>query len=171
MFLPQGGRRRARPSLKSIALSVLVLIGSIYAVTTVFLLAYIYVPIAAGGVIALAVFAYRGRILFERMPPPYGKGRTSKVDAKSALRSGILLTLLGGLSLIVLMGSVFFLTPDLFFTLLFGVIIGLPLSEVFFFALTSIYERRSRARIYFFSEETGTEDEPLLLKGVEVSEE
>jgi hypothetical protein len=108
----QEGERRARPSIKSLLLSVLVFSGVIYLSATRFFFYDTYLPLGVALVIALAVFAYRSRNLREKMPEPYGKGRTSTVDAKAALRSGILLSVGGGLSLVGLMGSVFFLPSE-----------------------------------------------------------
>jgi hypothetical protein len=167
----QEGERRARPSLKSILLSVLVFSAVIYLAATRFFLYDVYMPVGVSLVISLVVFAYRSRNLRQKMPEPYGKGKTSTVDAKAAMRSGILLSVGGGLFLVGLMGSVFFLPSEVFFAILLGVIGGLPLSDIFFFALTTQYERKSGCRVLYVTNETTIEGETALVKSVALSED
>ncbi len=75
----------------------------------------------------------------------------------------------GGMSLVGLMASVFFLPPEIFLALFFGVTGGLPLSQLLFFTLVTWYETRSGKRIFYVSVETTIDDEPVLVKAVEMS--
>lgn len=169
MFDPSN-RRRARPSKKSIGLSVTVASATIY-LATGFFLSDVYIPILVALAVSTAVFWFRSSRLRRALPPPYGQGRTTTIDAKAATRSGILLTVGGGALTIGLMASVFFLPPEVFFAILFGVTAGLPLSEVFYFALVASYERKSRAKVFFVNQETGLQGESVLMKAVEMSED
>lgn len=171
MMFSQEGERRARPSLKSLLLSVLVFSAVVYLAATRFFFYDTYLPLGVSLVVSLAVFAYRSRNLHEKMPEPYGKGKTSTVDTKAAIRSGILLAVGGGLFLVGLLGSVFFLPSEIFFAILLGVIAGLPLSDIFFFALTTRYERKSGSRIFYLTDETMVDGETVLVKSVTMSQD
>jgi hypothetical protein len=163
-------KRRARPSWLSLGLSLLVFTATIWlAVTTVFYY-YVYMPVIVALAISTAVFLYRARSLRARMPAPYGGGEPTIVTLKAAMRSGILLTVGGGGSLVGLMATVFFLPPVISLSIIFGLIIGLPLSEILFFTLVTRYERRSGTSVFFVNEETEIDGETALVKTVEMSE-
>lgn len=118
--------------------------------------------------VSLSVTGYRFRSLRSGMPKPYGLGKPSSIDAKSAARSGLLIVLGGIFCLVVVLGSVYFLPPVAFFALIFGLMAGLPLEELVFFALVTRIERASRTRIFSVTEETEQGGEEVLLKTVEM---
>jgi len=162
-------RRRARPSLKSLALSSVVFVGALWLAFANFFFYYVYIPAFVALVISLAVFSYRTIRLRAAMPEPYGKGQTSVVGAKAAIRLGMIIAFGGGALLIALMASVFFLPPVAFFALLFGVTAGMPLSQILFFGIVSWYERKSSMKIYFVNEETQANDEEVVVRSVDMA--
>jgi len=127
-----------------------------------------YVPVTAALVVSLSVTWFRFRGLRSGLPSPYGRGRSSSVSARSAARSGILLMLGGVLSLVLVLGSVYFLPPVAFFGLVFGLMAGLPLEELVFFGLVTRLERASDTRIFSVTEEAGDEGDLVLVKTVEM---
>ena len=169
MLFGEGNRKRARPSLPGLGLSLMILVVTVYLALIRFFLYLAYIPLLIALGISLVVFLFRARNLNAWMPEPYGRGRASKVDSKSAMRLGVIFSLGGGLSIIGLMASVFFLPPELFLGLFFGVTAGLPLSQVLFFVLVAWYERRSGMRIFYLSAETSEGDETVLVKSIELS--
>ena len=166
-MFPSGDRRRVRPSVRSIAVSAVVLAGSLTLASQVFQY-YVYAPLLAAIGISLSVTWFRFRSLRSMMPEPYGGGKRSSIDAKKAARSGILIVLGGILTLVVVMGSVFVLPPVAFFALIFGIMAGLPLEELLFFGLVTRLEKKSETRIFSVTEETGEEESTVLVKTVEM---
>lgn len=143
--------------------------AAIYLAAAAFFFYEVYMPIIAALIISSAVLCYRARGLKEAMPEPYGRGKASTLDAKATERLGILLAVGGGLSTVGLMASVFFLPPEIFFSVLFGVTAGLPLSQVFFFTFVTWYERKSRKKIFFVNEDASVGKDEVFVKTVEMS--
>jgi len=169
VLLSPSPRRRARPSKKTLALSLFVFVGTMCLGYVSLFGQDIYLPLALSLCLSFLVFWLRARNLRALMPGPYGAGRTRVIGTKEATREGLLLAFGGGAALVGLMGSVFFLPPEAFFVLLFGVIAGLPFSQVLFYSLVTRYERKSKARIFFINEETGAQGAPTLIKSIEMS--
>lgn len=160
-MLSSGKRKRVRPSPAGLALSTAVLAGALAYSAEVFHY-YVYLPVAVGAAIALAVLGLRLRGLRSGLPEPYGKGSVSRIDAKAAARSGLLFAVLGIVAIVGVFGSVFFLPAIAFFSLVFGVTVGLPMEELLFFSLVSRIERASGTRIFRVTEEVGQGGEEIL---------
>lgn len=135
----------------------------------IFLFEYIfYLPLLVALAIMFAITFYRMRGLRVRLPKPYGSGMPVYVGPRQTARTGLLI-LLGGIVLIVLpLASVFFLPPIAFFTLVFGLISGLPLSEIAFFIAIVYLERLSRSSLFSLTEESERDGKTLLIKTVEM---
>ncbi len=156
-----------RPGIKSLALSCVVFPSSLYLATQLPFDGF-YEPLSAVLLVSAAVVWYRYWGVRKGLPEPYGRGRVTVIDAARAARSGWLIVL-GGIVLIVgVMGSVFILPPVVFFSLVFGLMGGLPLSEVLFFLVVSRMERIGRGRIYSFAEEGEEDGVTVLRKTVEL---
>ncbi len=153
--------------MKSLVFSIVVSSATAY-VGWELLLYYLYEPLTVAAVVAILVALFRFRSLRSGMPAPFGLGRASVIDEKATARSGFLLVLGGIISVVGLMGSVFFIPPELYFVLLLGIIAGLPLSVIVFFALVAFVEARSSSRIYLVAEEATKEGETVLVKTVEM---
>lgn len=113
---------------------------------------------------AAAAVWIRTRSLRAGLPEPYGKGKVSTIDAKKATRDGLLLALAGALATFGVLGSVYVLPPVVFFSLVFGLAAGLPMSEIVFFAVVARLEKASESRIFRVTEETEDEGKPALVK-------
>ena len=162
-----GLRRRARPSVKILVFSLAVFSAAVY-VGWELLFNSLYEPLAAAAIVALLVTLFRFRGLRSGLPTPYGRGRVSIIDEKSAYRSGLLLVLGGFVSMVGLVASVAVIPPELYFVLLMGIIAGLPVSQAVFFALVAIVEARSRSKIFWVTEETTKHEKTVLVKTVEM---
>jgi hypothetical protein len=167
-MLGPGHRRRLRPSLKSLGLSLLVCPSALY-IGWLFFGYYFYVPLLASLAVALALAWFRMRGVSASLPEPYGKGRTTTIDADAAARSGLLVVLAGILSSVGLMGTVFFLPADIFFVVVVGLMAGLPMNEIVFFALVARIERKCRSRIFSVTDETSQGGKDVLAKSVELA--
>lgn len=163
-------RRRLRPTLKSLGLSLVVCPSALILGWSLFGYLF-YAPLLASLAVALAVVWFRMRGLKSALPEPYGNGRVSKIDARTAVRSGVLIILAGVLSLVVFMGGFYLLPSEAFFlfVLVFGLMAGLPLSEIVFFALVTRLERKSKSRILAVTEETSENGKTVLVKTVELA--
>ena len=166
-MLLSGLRRRARPSVKILVFSLAVFSAAVY-VGWELLFNSLYEPLAAAAIVALLVTLFRFRGLRSGLPTPYGRGRVSIIDEKSAYRSGLLLVLGGFVSMVGLVASVAVIPPELYFVLLMGIIAGLPVSQAVFFALVTVIEARSRSKIFWVTEETTKEEKTVLVKTVEM---
>lgn len=140
----------------------------IFAGSQVFFFYQFYLPIVATASVCGIVSWFRVRGLRMALPEPYGAGRVSTIDAKSTVRSGLMIVLGGVLALVVLLGSVYLLPPHVFFAAVFGLVAGLPLSEVVFFLQVALLEKKANGRIFSISEESRRGDEPVLVKTVEL---
>ncbi len=154
--------------MKSLGLSIAVCSAALYLAALLFGYLDFYMPFAAVLVIALAALWLRARGLRSGLPEPYGKGKVSTTDTKRATRVGLLIALGGALSTVVLLASVFFLPPAVFIAVVFGIMAGLPLNEVVFFALVARYERISKSRIFLITEETEEGGKTALVKTFEL---
>lgn len=128
-----------------------------------------YAPLLASLAVALALVWFRMRGLRSGLPEPYGNGKVSTIDAASAARSGMLIILGGILSMVLLLGSVYFLPWLAFFVLVFSLMAGLPLNEIVLFALVARLERRSQSRIFSVTEETSQNGKTVLVRTVELA--
>lgn len=165
-----GHGRRVRPSLKSLSFSVVFSLVTLY--LTVFLGLFggwVFVPILIAALVALGVALFRLRGVAAGLPPPRGKGSVTRIDARRTMRDGILILVGGSLLMIGLFGSVFLVSPSVFFfPVVFGLMSGLPLSVVAFFGLTAWLENKNGGRIFFVTVETTEGGKTVLVKSVEL---
>lgn len=162
--------KRARPSVRSLAFSLAVcLLGVYFTVTAGLFGALLYVPLAVAVGVGLAVCAFRSRGLLLSLPSPYGRGKITRIDARSTYRDGILLMVGGVASVAGIFASVYFVSPFiLFFPLTFGLMIGLPLSQPLYYASVRYFEGISKSRIFVMTEEVTENDRTVLLKTAEL---
>jgi hypothetical protein len=166
-MFPTSSSRRVRPSFKSLLFSVLIV--GIAAYTLLSLLdgeAFLSLILALG--IALGILAYRNSSLQSRLPEPHGRGRPAYVGVAQMRRTGILLIIGGILVVVIPIASVSFLPPLYFFTLIFGIIIGFPSSEVLFFLRVNQLETRLGGTFRSVTEESDADGEQLLIKTVRI---
>jgi hypothetical protein len=128
-----------------------------------------YVPLATAILVCFIVTWFRFRGLKSGLPKPYGRGRSTSVNARKAMRGGILIMLGGILGVVLVLGSVYFLPPVAFFALVFGLMAGLPLEELVFFSIVTRLERTSKTRIFSVTEETTEDEDVVLVKTIEMS--
>lgn len=128
-----------------------------------------YIPLLASLTVALVLAWFRMRGVRAALPEPYGKGRTKTIDADAAARSGLLIVLAGILSLVGLMGTVYILPPDIFLVVVIGLMAGLPMNEIVFFALVTWTESRYQSRIFSVTDETSQGGRDVLVKSVELA--
>ena len=160
-------RRRLRPSLRSLGLSILVCVAALLLMVRLFSYPFA-IPLIAIAIVASSVSWVRRRTIVSGLPPPYGQSRISVVNAKSSQRSALLL-MVGILSAtVVLFGTAAVLPPEVFFSIIFGLMIGLPLAEIVTFVGVSRIEGRSRSNVYSITDERGDDGEPELVKSVEL---
>ena len=74
----------------------------------------------------------------------------------------------GAASMIGVMGTVFLLPPALAFALIFGLMIGLPLSNALYFAEVSLLEKKVGGEIYSVTEESEADEVAVLRKSFEI---
>jgi hypothetical protein len=163
-------RRRLRPTLKSLGLSLVVCPSALY--LGWYLFGYLfYDPLLASVAVALVVVLFRMRGLRSSMPEPYGNGRVSTIDANTAARSGLLIVLAGMLSFVAIIGGFYFLPSEALalFVLIFGLMAGLPMNEIVYFALVTRLERKSRSRIFAVMQETSESGRVVVVKSVELA--
>jgi hypothetical protein len=67
------------------------------------------------------------------------------------------------------MGTVFFLPADIFFVVVVGLMAGLPMNEIVFFALVTWTESRYQSRIFSVTDETSQGGRDVLVKSVELA--
>jgi hypothetical protein len=67
-----------------------------------------------------------------------------------------------------LFGIVLFLPPIDYFSVLFGLIVGLPLSEVASFVQVSLIENRAKSTAYAVVQESRGSEGPVLMKSAEL---
>ncbi len=162
--------RRARPSIASLAFSLAVCgAGLAFTVYAGLFGALLYVPLAIAAVIGIAICAYRFGGLRASLPKPYGEGRVTRIDATATYRHGVLIMVGGVLALVAMFGSVYLVSPFiLFFPLVFGLMIGLPLSQALYYASVMRLEERAKGRIFVMTEEVTENDQAVLLKTAEL---
>ncbi len=162
MFPSVPGRKRARPSLPSVGLSLVIAVAALYLVVYLFE-GSAYVPISVALLMAAGVYLYRSRRLRKRLPSPHGDALPETIGARHMARTGLLMVV-GGLAFVVLpLASVFFL-PILFFILYLALPLGISLAEVLQFAWISRIEAKAGAEVYSITEETELEGKPALVK-------
>ncbi len=165
MNVPDRSRKRLRPALWSLAFSTAVVLTSL--TVALFLFEYdAYMPLTATAVISLSVALFRVRRIRPRLPPPHGSGRASSTDTARSTRQGVTIILLAVLLIFVPYATIFFLPPLVFFALIFGLIAGLPLTELVLFAWVTFLEGRSKGRFYTVSETTEEDGNEVLVKSV-----
>jgi hypothetical protein len=165
-----GGRRRIRPGIKSFALSCFVCPAGLYLSTFLPFDSFLE-PLSATLVIALAVALFRFGRLRQGLPEPYGRGKTSVYDATAMARSGVLIIIGGAVLMVGVIGSSLLVPtfpPAAYFSMVFGLMAGLPLSEVLFFAEVSMVERSAKGRVFEVAEETEEGDSSVLRKSIEI---
>ncbi len=151
------GRRKVRPSKASVAWAIIVLAAALLLAPELFA-GLSYLPVAAMVCVAAPLAAFRLRSLRQGLPEPWGKGRASVLDSRSTYRSGLLMLVGGGVLIVLLFGSVFFIPPIDFFIILFGISGGLPLSVVLYYAGVRTVEMKSKSTIFIVVEEEPMED-------------
>ncbi len=164
-MLQSGDRRMVKPSVRSVVFSLAVALIALVVARYYFPSDY-YVPVASAIVVSLGVTWFMHRRLRPYLPAPYGEGKTSSMDAASTMRSGLLLIVGGIVCLIGVFGSVYLLPPPVYFSVIFGLMIGLPLAELFYFGLVNRLERSTMTKIYWVTEEKNEGDDLVLLKSV-----
>jgi hypothetical protein len=169
-LLDFGDRKRVRPSLKSLFFSVVVCLAALY--LTLFLGPFgsgAYVPVLIAAVIALGVSLLRLRGLLAGLPPPYGRGKVTRIDSRRTARDGVLLILGSAFLIVALFGSVLVVKPsEFFFPAIFGLMLGFPLSVAVFFGFTAGLESRTKSRIFSVAAETKEGGKAVLVKSVEL---
>ncbi|QQG49489.1 MAG: hypothetical protein HY247_04105 [archaeon] len=160
-------RKRVRPSLKNFAYSGGVLLAAVY-VSGFLPFDSVLEPLGAMLATGSAVGLFRYLRLRSRIPKPYGEGKITEIDAARAARSGLLMVAAGGAVMVALVGGSYFIPGAILFTIIFGLIGGLPLQELIFFLTVVALERRSVAKLYAVTQETEVAGRPLLRKTVEV---
>jgi len=170
------GRKKARPSTANLVWSALVFAAAIFLAWTFFSVISprsFYVDVLFSligmGVIAALPSLYRLRGLKRGLPEPYGEGRVSIIDSKSASRAGYLLVIGGLLCIVLLFGSVFFIPVLDLFVIMFSLAGGLPLSQVVFFLMVFSIERAAGSRIFEVIDETTQDGASVLSKTFELS--
>jgi hypothetical protein len=166
-LFPTSSSRRVRPSLKSLILSMLVVGFAAYTVVSL-LDGEAYLSLMLALVIALGILAYRNSSLQSRLPEPHGRGRPAYVGVAQMRRTGVLMVIGGILVVVIPIASVSFLPPLYFFTVIFGIIIGFPSSEVLFFLRVNQLETRLGGVLRSVTEESDAEGEQLLIKTVRI---
>lgn len=162
------GRKKARPSMVSLVWSALVFAATIPLAWT-FFSDYVYIPLIGMAVLAALPSLYRLRGLKRGLPEPYGEGRVSIIDSKSASRTGYLIVGAGILCIVLLFGSVFFIPVFDFFVIMFSLTGGLPLSQVVFFLMVLSIERAAGSRIFEVIDDTTRDGASVLSKTFELS--
>ena len=164
-------RRRARPSIKSAVFSAaLAAIAVLFAAWTGLFGLQLYAPAAVALLSAFAVLIFRVRGLRAALPKPYGLGKVTRIDSRRSARDGVLIVVGGFASLVGVFASAYFLNPFLvFFPLTFGLMIGLPLSQLLYLASVMRFEAMAGGKIYTVSEESTEDGAAVLLKSTELS--
>ena len=165
-----GYRKRIRPSLRSFSFSTAFFLAALCA--TIVLDPFgnaIYFPILIAALVASGVSMFRLSGLRSSLPPPYGKGKVTRIDSRRTARDGILILLGGVLSMMGLFASVLLVRPALFFfPATFGLMLGLPVSQVIFFGAVTRFENASGSKIFSITEETTEEGKEVLVKSIEL---
>ena len=149
-------------------MSALVFAGSL-SVATQFPFYSLLEPLSAIIAVGTVVSWVKLRGLRDGLPEPFGKGKVSIIDAKSAARSGMLVTLGGVFLTIGVLGSVFIFPPEAFFAGVFGLTGGFPFAQILFFVLVYRLERAGKGRIFTVTEETEEDGRSVLRKSVELA--
>lgn len=157
-----------RPSIKSLLFSSVVCFAALYFALFLFEGDFPF-PLVASIIVAGTFTWYRMRNLRQALPSPYGKGKLSVLSAASSLRSGLLIIVAGAVLTFGLLGTVYFLPPLVFFTLVFGLAGGLPLGEVLFFTLVTRLELKSGRKIIAVMEEADEDGREAYVKTVELT--
>jgi len=168
-MFPTSPSSRLRPSLKSLSLSVIVVAVSSYVVLGLLGLAA-YPSFVLALAIAVVTLLYREAGLRSRLPEPFGRGEVSTLTAGDMRRTGILIVIGGILLVVVPVASVSFLPPLYFFTLIFGIVIGFPVSEVVYFARVAMVERRLGGVLRTYTAESDAGGEEMLIRSVRLEE-
>ncbi len=164
-------RRRVRPSRTSLVYSAsLAVVTALFALWTGIIGLQLYAPAAIAAASALAILLFRVRNLRLAFPHPYGQGRVTKIDSRKSMRDGVLIIVGAALSIGGVFASAYLVSPLLiFFPVVIGLMIGLPCSQLLFFAFVLSSERAVGSKIYAVSEETTEDGRAVLLKSVELS--
>lgn len=164
-MLPVSPRRRVRPSSASVVLSAAVFVLAAY-LLGVLLGQYSGFALLLAFIILAGVATYRYRGLGSSLPGPQGRGRESRVGPAQVWRTGLLMIL--GIVLVVAIPvvSTAFLPPLYFFSLLFGIVLGFPASEIVFFVLVLRLEKRLGGRLFTITEDAEEDGVEILIRTV-----
>jgi len=161
------GRKKARPSNATLVWSAILFTATI-PLAWLFFSGYVYIPLFGIVVLAAIPSSYRFIGLRRGLPSPYGAGRVSILDSRSAFRGGILLVVGGFCGIVLLLGSVFIIPVFDFFVIMFSLTGGLPLSQIAFFLMVFSIERTSGSRIYVVTDETTQDGTSVLERTIEM---
>jgi len=167
MFSPQR-RKRLRPGLKSIGLSLVVCPVALAMGWLVYQGGF-YAPLLVALVVGVGLTYARMRGMGSSLPEPYGRGRITTIDSNAAARSGMMIVFGGILLMFGVVGSVFILPPFEYFAMVLGLSAGLPMSEILVFATITRLERKSRGQIISITEEAVQDGRDVLLKSIELN--
>jgi hypothetical protein len=119
--------------------------------------------------VAAAVLVFRFLRLKPVLPEPFGKGQVRETRAEDAARSGMLLLLGAAAWIIGLMAGSFFIPGEVLFTIIFGLMAGLPMSNVLYSILILGIEVRVGGTLYSTNEEYEEDGESFLQRRISVS--
>lgn len=163
--IPEG--KKVVPSLKSLTLSLVVF--SISTGLALYLFEYeFYMPLLVALAVACLLSYVRFRSLRSRLPEPYGKGLVTYSDSEQAQRMGLLLIAGGVLLIVVPIASLAFLPPLYFFSLIFGIVSGLPAVEILYFAGVSMMQRSYSSTFVSMTERTEKDGAEVVVRWLEV---
>ena len=168
-MMGMGDRRRVLPGRITIGYSLGLFAAGAYVSTQLPFTIGIIEPLIAGASLAIGLTAYRLARLRRGLQPPYGGGKVSTVTAKGLARSGQFM-FLGTLGLFVgILGTVFILPPEVFFLMIFALVVGLPLANLGYYLGVRYFEQKKGGRIYAVLEDDENDEGPVLKKSFELS--
>jgi hypothetical protein len=165
-LFPTGySRKRVRPSYWSLLLSLAICGIALY--YTIYLFeGYSFIPLLILLAVTVGITWYRYRDLKLKLPRPYGSAKAVLLGPRGATRQALFFILAVILLVAILVTSLYFLPPLAFFSLIFGLTAGLPLTEIVFFGLLVRLEMVSSSRIFSVTEESEENGKEILTKTV-----
>lgn len=169
-MMGMGDRKRVLPGRITVAYSAALFGAGMYVSVSARLpWTNIIEPPAVGALFATGFSAYRLVRLKRGLQPPYGDGKVSIVTMKVLARSGQVL-FWGTLGLFIgIIGTVFILPAEVFFLMIFALVIGLPLANLLYYLGIRYFERKKGGRIYAVLEDDENDEGPVLKKSFELS--
>jgi hypothetical protein len=165
-LFPTGySRKRVRPSYWSLLLSLAICGIALYYTFYLFE-GYSFIPLLIVLAITVGITWYRYRGLRLQLPRPYGSAKAVLLGPHGATRQALLFILTVILLVALLVMSLYLLPPLIFFSLIFGLTAGLPLTEIVFFGLLVRLEMASNSQIFLVREESEEKGKEILTKTV-----